>query len=192
MGIDPSEELGALELAILRQDPALTPEPRPSSSQTCPWHGLHAYEQADADGFFGRDSDTTHGLRVFGETGVLAVAGPSGIGKSSFLRAGLANALMRSGLAVHVTTPHLGLPDHVVDVLVLDQAEELFALPPDQAVELLERIDGARVVLSIRTDRLAEASRFPALARLLEGGLFLLGGSGAEGLREGDGCAAGG
>ena len=184
LGIDPSDELGALEIAILRQDPALTPEPRPASSQTCPWHGLHAYEQTDADGFFGRDSDTAHGLRVFGETGVLAVAGPSGIGKSSFVRAGLANALVRSGLAVHVTTPQLGLPDHVVDVLVLDQAEELFALPADQAVELLERIDGVRVVLSIRTDRLAEASRFPALARLLESGLFLLGGIGAEGLRD--------
>ena len=130
LGIDPSDELGALEIAILRQDPALTPEPRPASSQTCPWPGLHAYEQTDADGFFGRDSDTAHGLRVFGETGVLAVAGPSGIGKSSFVRAGLANALVRSGLAVHVTTPQLGLPDHLVDVLVLDQAEELFALPP--------------------------------------------------------------
>ena len=184
LGIDPSEALGALEIAILRQDPALTPEPRPASSQTCPWHGLHAYEQTDADGFFGRDSDTAHGLRVFGETGVLAVAGPSGIGKSSFVRAGLANALVRSGLAVHITTPQLGLPDHVVDVLVLDQAEELFALPVNQAVELLERIDGLRVVLSIRTDQLAEASRFPALARLLESGLFLLGGIGVAGLRD--------
>ena len=72
----------------------------------------------------------------------------------------------------------------MVDVLVLDQAEELFALPRHRAVELLERIDGVRVVLSIRTDRLAEASRFPALARLIERGLFLLGGIGAEGLRE--------
>ena len=189
LGIDPSDELGALEIAILRQDPALTPEPRPASSQTCPWHGLHAYEQTDADGFFGRDSDTAHGLRVFGETGVLAVAGPSGIGKSSFVRAGLANALVRSGLAVHVTTPQLGLPDHVVDVLVLDQAEELFALPANQAVELLERIDGVRVVLSIRTDRLAEASRFPALARLLERGLFLLGGIGADGAARRGGAA---
>ena len=66
---------------------------------------------------------------------------------------------------------------------MLDQAEELFTLPPDQAVGLLERIDGVRVVLSIRTDRLAEASRFPPLARLLERGLFLLGGIDAEGLR---------
>ena len=184
LGIDPSDELGALEIAILRQDPALTPEPRPASSQTCPWHGLHAYEQADADGFFGRDSDTAHGLRVFGETGVLAVAGPSGIGKSSFVRAGLANALVRSGLAVHVTTPQLGLPDQWSTCWSSTRPRSCSPFPPTRPSSCWSGSTEVRVVLSIRTDRLAEASRFPALARLLESGLFLLGGIGAEGLRD--------
>ena len=121
-------------------------------------------------------------MRVLGETGVLAVAGPSGIGKSSFVRAGLATALVRSGRSVQVTTPQVGLPDEPVDVVVLDQAEELFAL--EDAGELVERIGEVQVVLSIRSDRLAEASRFPPLARLIERGLFLLGGIGEEGLRE--------
>jgi WD40 repeat protein len=53
----------------------------------------------------------------------------------------------------------------------------------DDAGRLMERLDGVHVVLSIRSDRLAEASGIPSVARLVERGLFLLGGIGAEGLR---------
>lgn len=184
LGIDPGDELGNLEVAILRHDPILVQQPADAASQTCPWRGLNAYEEADADEFYGRDADVAHGLRVFEQAGVLAVAGPSGIGKSSFVRAGLVPALVRSGLAVHVTTPRLGVRGDGVDVLIVDQAEELFALDADQATEALGRMEAVPLVLAIRTDRLSEASRLPTLARLLERGLFLLGGLAEEGLRE--------
>ena len=184
LGVLPSDALDALELAILRQDPTLAAPQTALPSSGCPWPGLGAYEQDDAAGFFGREGDVARGLSVLEGTGGLAVAGPSGIGKSSLLRAGVASALTDSGLSVHVTTPQRGLPDYTPEVLVLDQAEELFALPREQALELLERIHGRPLVLSIRTDRMAEASTLPVLARVLERSLFLLGGLGADGLRE--------
>jgi len=67
-----------------------------------PYKGLQAFEEADADTFFGRESlveqmitrleeDTTHG-------NFLAVVGPSGIGKSSVVKAGLLPAIRNGKL----------------------------------------------------------------------------------------------
>jgi WD40 repeat protein len=77
-----------------------------------PYKGLRAFEEADADDFFGRDSfvtrlldrlsagsekdQTTPEVRVNGR--FLAVVGPSGSGKSSVIKAGLLPALRRGRL----------------------------------------------------------------------------------------------
>lgn len=68
-----------------------------------PYKGLQAFEEADADDFFGRDAlierlldrlrDTDDALRRF-----LAVIGPSGSGKSSVVKAGVIPALRRGAL----------------------------------------------------------------------------------------------
>jgi len=67
-----------------------------------PFKGLHAFHEADAENFFGRETLVQQLLARLGEGGelkrFLAVIGPSGSGKSSVVRAGLIPALRRGGL----------------------------------------------------------------------------------------------
>ncbi|HVV83836.1 MAG TPA: serine/threonine-protein kinase, partial [Kofleriaceae bacterium] len=58
-----------------------------------PFPGLAAFTAADADVYFGRSADVRRALGRLREQPVLAVVGPSGVGKSSFVRAGLGRAL---------------------------------------------------------------------------------------------------
>ena len=105
LGLDPRHELVELEEQLLRQDPALDPVLAREVSGTCPYRGLLPYDAEDADSFFGREADVAACLRKLRDSRVLAVVGPSGIGKSSLVRAGVVAALVRSGTPVLVTTP---------------------------------------------------------------------------------------
>ncbi len=64
---------------------------------TNPYRGLRAFDEADATQFFGRERLVERLLGVLDRTGpegrIAAVVGPSGIGKSSVVRAGLLPAL---------------------------------------------------------------------------------------------------
>ena len=75
-----------------------------------PYKGLHAFSEADAADFYGRETLTQELLSQLAETDdsvsgsrrelarFLAVVGPSGSGKSSVVKAGLVPALRRGGL----------------------------------------------------------------------------------------------
>jgi len=67
-----------------------------------PFKGLHPFNEADADNFFGRQTLVQTLLERLAEdtdlAPFLAVFGPSGSGKSSVVRAGLIPALRRGGL----------------------------------------------------------------------------------------------
>ncbi|MBK9265540.1 MAG: protein kinase [Polyangiaceae bacterium] len=65
----------------------------------CPFAGLGAFQEGDADRFFGRERDSIAVLGRLGRQPLVAIAGPSGAGKSSLVRAGLIPALRRSGEA---------------------------------------------------------------------------------------------
>ena len=106
----------------------------------CPYLGLVPYDVADADGFFGRDADVAACLRRLADDGVLAVVGPSGSGKSSLVRAGVAAALdagrargsWSSRRAPTRWTPSPLLPaTGPAPVLVVDQCEEAVTLCDD-------------------------------------------------------------
>ncbi len=62
-----------------------------------PFAGLAAFQEADADRFFGRDRDIDHIVTELRSRPLVAVVGPSGVGKSSLIRAGVIPALKRSG-----------------------------------------------------------------------------------------------
>ncbi|MGE5187280.1 MAG: protein kinase domain-containing protein [Acidobacteriota bacterium] len=62
-----------------------------------PYPGLTAFQEADADRFFGRDRDVARMVARVRELPLTGVIGPSGIGKSSFVRAGVGPALKASG-----------------------------------------------------------------------------------------------
>ena len=97
------------DMAVL---PTKEPQPTfidgvPSVEIDNPYKGLRAFQQADADDFFGRESLVAQLLNRLKDTGsssrFLAVVGPSGSGKSSVVRAGLLPALRRGALPDRVT-----------------------------------------------------------------------------------------
>ncbi|GGK57161.1 BTAD domain-containing putative transcriptional regulator [Ornithinimicrobium pekingense] len=200
LGLDPGAELAGLEHAVLTQDPALAVAVPGMPASACPWPGLAAYDVDDADAFFGREAELAQCLERLDRSGFLAVVGPSGSGKSSLVRAGLAARLRRDGRRVRVITPdprpldalaaatsdpHRGL------VLVVDQCEEIFgvSVPPAVRQAFLTSVaehawsGTTDVVLTLRADRMGELAAFPDMARLVEEGLYLLKGIGPDGLR---------
>jgi serine/threonine protein kinase len=62
-----------------------------------PYAGLASFQEADAGKFFGRDREIAAMVTRIRDRPLLAVVGSSGVGKSSFVRAGLLPALKRSG-----------------------------------------------------------------------------------------------
>src|SRR5262245_10857987 len=197
LGLDPGPDLVALEEAILRQDPSLLADQAPEPSPVCPYMGLVPYDVGDADAFFGRDPAVSECLRRLADAGVLAVVGPSGSGKSSIVRAGIAAALERDGRKVAVVSPGArpldalsALPTSARGaVLVVDQCEEAVTLCTDADeragffAALAEHAERAPLVVALRADRLGELSAHPGFARLVERGLFLLHGMGEDDLR---------
>ncbi|MGI9098264.1 MAG: helix-turn-helix domain-containing protein [Solirubrobacteraceae bacterium] len=74
----------------------------------CPYKGLQAFEREDAALFFGREPQVEAVLAQLAEVRFVAVVGPSGSGKSSFVRAGLVASMTAnadSNRRVVVLTP---------------------------------------------------------------------------------------
>jgi WD40 repeat protein/DNA-binding SARP family transcriptional activator len=189
LAIDPGPDIVALEAGILRQDPTLLVEARQvSESYSCPYQGLRPYDVGDADIFYGRDQDVAEGVRRLTDTGVLAVVGPSGGGKSSLVRAGLAAPLLRKGDRVVVITPGAhpveslrALPGRgQVPMLVVDQCEEVFTLCTGTEereqflAALVAHANVAPLVLALRADRLTDVASHAAFARIVQSGFYLL------------------
>ena len=75
--------------------------PPADDPERSPYRGWKALEEKDAAVFFGRDAqivrgmDALRGMRASGVESLFAILGPSGVGKSSFLRAGLLPRIRR-------------------------------------------------------------------------------------------------
>lgn len=75
--------------------------PPPGDPDRSPYRGWQPHEDADAAVYFGRDAQINRalmairGMRASGEDRLFVILGPSGTGKSSFLRAGLLPRLRR-------------------------------------------------------------------------------------------------
>jgi hypothetical protein len=85
--------------------------PAPVEPDDCPYPGLAAFTPESAAHFFGRESVTATLLGLLDErldgSGPLVVAGPSGVGKSSVLHAGLLPALSAGRLSGSRSWLHL-------------------------------------------------------------------------------------
>ena len=115
-------EDGLAELGRILTDAGLRQEhfewPPADDPSRSPYRGLEYFDEIDAGVFFGRDAvinkglDTLRRMRAGQGERILALVGPCGIGKSSFLRAGLLARLRRDSerfvvLPVLDTTPDL-------------------------------------------------------------------------------------
>jgi DNA-binding SARP family transcriptional activator/WD40 repeat protein len=108
LGVDPGPALARTEQVILHQTDDLLPPlpgpvdgapagalraPRPAAT-ACPYRGLAAYEPADADLFHGRSLAVRALTTRLRATRLVVVSGPSGVGKSSIVGAGLVPELV--------------------------------------------------------------------------------------------------
>jgi WD40 repeat protein/DNA-binding SARP family transcriptional activator len=83
----------AFDAAVGRTVPAETYTPAAN-----PYKGLRAFGEADAADFFGRDALVGELARALVDHRLVAIVGPSGIGKSSVVKAGLLPSLRRGDL----------------------------------------------------------------------------------------------
>ncbi|WP_404432164.1 hypothetical protein LG299_16370 [Microbacterium lacus] len=195
-GLDPCVELAALERAILRQDPELQSAVAfRAASAECPYFGLRSAGLEDDELFYGREEELAQGLRALERYGVLVVSGSSGVGKSSFVRAGIGAHYGGRGRRVTVLTPGerpvqtLRDADHDGEsLLVVDQCEQAFlADDPDEIRDFFAELRllafrGA-LVLSIRADRLGDLADHHGFADLIQSNLLMLGPLAEDGLR---------
>jgi len=130
LGVDPSPATRDLHHEILTADPisaspAVGPAGNPIGAPTggpiaspvgqsdqpaavvgrAPYVGLRAFGRDDAGQFFGRTAEVQAVIEKLAVRGVVAVVGPSGVGKSSLVRAGLLPALSRGAIANSDTWP---------------------------------------------------------------------------------------
>ena len=207
LGIEPSRELQELEQQILMHDPGLLDSLSPSQGgsrgselRRNPYKGLRAFDEADANDFYGRGDlvrQVVDRLTARPPSRLTFVAGPSGAGKSSVVRAGVLPALRDLGLSVAVMFPGEDPGDaldqaltealdeseaagkDIVDVVIVDQFEEIFtSTPAERADRFIARItdteEPTRWVATVRADFLEELLAHPALGRRLSEALVLV------------------
>jgi WD40 repeat protein/DNA-binding SARP family transcriptional activator/energy-coupling factor transporter ATP-binding protein EcfA2 len=100
LGLEPSRALQELERSVLQQDRVLDVDPRPTRAVTgvedvavCPFKGLAFFDRSDAEYFCGREHAVSELVTRLAAATLVGIVGPSGIGKSSLLRAGVLPAL---------------------------------------------------------------------------------------------------
>ncbi|WP_104163207.1 BTAD domain-containing putative transcriptional regulator [Cryobacterium sp. N22] len=197
LGLDPCTELAELEQAILRQDPSLLSDRvfRPGSTE-CPYFGLPPAGVGDAERYFGRERELSGALRALEEHGVLLVTGSSGVGKSSFVRAGIGAELIARGREVAIVTPGEHPIDALRDIgltpgnslLIVDQCEHAFAA--DDPAEIREffgalsrMVFRGLLVIAIRADRLGDLADHDGFAEIIQSHMLMLTALGPDGLR---------
>jgi len=112
-----------------------------------PYKGLRAFQEADEDDFFGRETLVERLLNKIKDSRFMAVVGPSGSGKSSLVRAGILPTLRRGRLEGSDTwfvvemMPGAQVYDELAAALL-----KVAVKPPENLVGLLRR-DGLASVL---------------------------------------------
>jgi WD40 repeat protein len=163
------------------------------SLPVCPYKGLAAFGGDDAGYFFGRERWVAELVARLVGSSLLAVVGPSGVGKSSVVRAGLLPALaggvlpgsqswvqavIRPGARplAELRRAQRRLEREWRGMLVVDQLEELFTAGAAEAerrafADALVRAARERraggVVLVVRADFYGRCSAYPELAGLM-------------------------
>ncbi len=153
----------------------------------CPYKGLEHFDASDAGRYHGRRELVAEILEKLGTNRFVGVAGASGSGKSSLLRAGVLPSI--AGATV-VRTPGEHPLESLEDarralgpgpgVLAFDQLEECFTLCGD-ATERVAFLDALTepgphgVVVAVRGDFYAHFAVHPATARALERSTVLVG-----------------
>jgi hypothetical protein len=134
-----------------------------------PYAGLSSFQEDDAGKFFGRNKEIAAMVTRIRDRPLMAVVGSSGVGKSSFVRAGLVPALKRSGeqwetivtrpgrnpmdALAAIVAPMIGTASNLADEMAEQQklAEKLRKEPGHlgHALRGRARRDGRRIMLFV-------------------------------------------
>ncbi len=215
LGIEPSPALQRLEQSLLDHDPRLETDiafsaltiGQSQDRERNPYKGLRSFTEEDAEDFYGRAGlvrQMVERLSIRDKSArFLIVAGPSGSGKSSAVRAGLIPAIHRGAvdgsndwrvvtmypgedpwgsLPLALRAPGGAAPSSAPTVVVIDQFEEVFTLSvPDRARDFLDGLASMvgstkpfRVIITIRADFLDRLLQHPTLAPLVQAALVLV------------------
>ncbi len=197
LGLDPCVELAALEKAILGQDPSLLADRVfRAGSPECPYFGLPPAGVADAEWYFGREQELSGAVAALERRGVLLVGGSSGVGKSSFVRAGIGAQFIARGVPVAIVTPGEHPLQALADIdlpagqslLIVDQCEQAFAADDPAEIRgffdaLSQRVFQGMLVIAIRADRLGDLADQQGFAEIIQSHLLMLTAFGTDGLR---------
>ncbi|SEQ62196.1 hypothetical protein [Lentzea albida] len=177
-------------------------ESEPPGTNDSPYVGLAMFQPGDAPRFFGRERVTAELLGTGNR--LTGLFGPSGVGKSSLLRAGLiartrgpvllftpgANPVEECAVALARLTggDAVALADELKDpsrlgavhghLVVVDQFEELFTLCRNEELRrwLVTALLGCeKVVIGVRADYYGHCAQHPDLVEALAGAQVLLG-----------------
>lgn len=196
LGIEPGARLQSLETAMLRQDPSLeAPHVERTASSECPYPGLRAYGTDEAELFFGRERDADAVVERLRRGRILALAGPSGTGKSSLAFAGVIPRLSESGIACEVVSPGRDVAATLraaaakAGALIVDQAEELLGMDDGERARFGEAArvfvgDGGMLLITARSDALDALRTLPGIGDAIGEHIHLLGPLTPAGARE--------
>ncbi|GGU57295.1 nSTAND1 domain-containing NTPase [Lentzea flava] len=177
-------------------------ETEPHGGSDSPYVGLAMFQPDDAPKFFGRERLTAELLAT--KHRFTGVFGPSGVGKSSLLRAGLiartrgpvllftpgADPVEECALALARLTgaDAVELADELRDpaalrrrhehLVVVDQFEELFTLCRSEELRtwLISALTNCtKVVIGVRADYYGHCAQYPELVEALSGGQVMVG-----------------
>jgi DNA-binding SARP family transcriptional activator/WD40 repeat protein len=202
LGVDPGPELRAVESKVLTQDPSLLVAAA-VPIRTCPWKGLATYQPGDADFFVGRDSVVNEVIARLVDYSVVIVTGPSGVGKSSLVRAGVLPALAAGAIIgsadwrIELVTPGSrplasirAAVENPPNLLVVDPGDDLLvASSGDDVAPIAAALrsavsQGMRLVMTLRGDLFGRLSELNALAPRAGAGTVLVGVPRDEELRQ--------
>ncbi len=131
---------------------------RPGAArETSPYPGLRAFSSEESDVFYGRDGAVAHGLSRLEGSGVLALVGTSGSGKSSLVRAGVLPALRKGALAGSADWDYLGMVPGGDPLAEL--ASRIAALEQKSAIGVLHDLETDERTLDLVGRRESEDAR---------------------------------
>src|SRR5215470_14619863 len=193
---------GVLDLSRARQERAAHTHLGTGGGHAvlCPYKGLARFEQEDAAIFHGREGPVAALVARLADTPLVAVAGPSGSGKSSLVRAGLLAALADGVLpgSEHwqrrIFSPGAAPRRELSRVLqgplapgaavIVDQFEELFTACRSEGERagfvadllglLAPETTAVRLVLAVRADYLGWCASYERLASHIAEGALLV------------------
>jgi WD40 repeat protein len=145
-----------------------------------PYKGLAPFEDSELDAlfFFGRERETEIVAANLLATKLTVLYGPSGVGKSSLLRAAVARRLRELEPAASVVLVDEWIEDvrlpHA-DFLILDQFEEHFLYHEGDALAEQLAATRAHVLLAVREDQLARLDAFQSAIPSVFGNRLRLG-----------------